>query len=52
MASFFLNLSLFGFIILSTVYGQGKIVIGTIESNFNDDKPNKQNPFFGIIHFY
>lgn len=53
MLSLFLRFSLFCFIILSTAFGQtDKIVVGTIESNFTDYKPNEQNPFIGVIHFY
>jgi len=48
-----LKFSFFSFFILSTAFGQTtKIVVGTIESNFTNYKPDKQNPFFGAIHFY
>ena len=53
MLSSFFKLIVFGLINLSTVVGQStKIVIGTIENNFQDDKPNKENPFIGVTHFY
>lgn len=53
MLSSLLKILIFGFINLSTALGQSKkIVIGTIESNFEDGKPNKENPFIGVTHFY
>jgi hypothetical protein len=53
MLSLFFKFCLFCLIILSTAFGQAnKIVVGTMESNFTDFKPDKQNPFIGIIHFY
>ena len=53
MLSSFFKIIILGFINLSTALGQSsKIVIGTIESNFEEDKPNKENPFIGVAHFY
>jgi hypothetical protein len=53
MVSFFLKLSLFSCIILSTVSGQiNKIFIGTIESNFTYGELDTKNPYIGVAHFY
>ena len=53
MSSSFFKFIVFHFIILSTAFGQTKkIIVGTIESNFSENKPNKSNPFFGVVHFY
>ena len=53
MLSSLFKIIILGFINLSTALGQSpKIVIGTTESNFEDGKPNKENPFIGVAHFY